>query len=148
MSERQYQTLKWAMLLSLVVGAAWGTLGCKSPTAPTHDHPNEVRITAYTQCYAKHFGLGRVEVTFWEHGRYVDCSADYGPGAQCPVAGTGMPNSRKVSYWGPWVRGEASHIPPELEWAAAHEVCHLTGLWDEKQTETCGRLVWTVAGCH
>lgn len=147
MSERQHHRPLQRLILPLLVGATWGALGCKSPTAP-NDHPNELRIIAYTQCYADHFRMGEVEVTFWEHGRYVDCSRDYGPGARCAIAGTGMPHSRLVSYWGPWVRGEASHIPPELEWAAAHEICHLTGLWDEERTKTCGHLIWTVAGCH
>lgn len=151
--ERTMQTMKWALLLSVLVGAAWGACGCglfKSPTASDEPelHPNEILITEYVQCYAEYFGLKEVWVDFWEHGQHVDCSEDHGEGAMCPIAGHAHIVGRGVSFWGPWVRGEASHVPPDLEWAAAHEVCHLTGLWDEAATKLCTELVWDEAGCH
>jgi len=143
--------------MSLIVGAAWGSLGCgllKSPTAPTYDHPNEILITEHTQCYADYFRLGKITCSFFEDERWVDCSDDWGNDEngdpfECLVVGGAYPGSRHAEYYGPWVRHELGREqPPELEWAAAHEVCHMTGTWSEAVAKRCAEIAWDQAKCH
>jgi hypothetical protein len=129
--------------------------GCGvSPTSPTPTHPNEILITQHTQCYANYFKLGTITVSFFEDERLVDCSADWGydedgDPLMCQIAGAAYPGSRHAEYYGPWVRGETDTTrEPDLEWAAAHEVCHMAGTWDEDQAKKCAELAWPRAQCH
>jgi len=150
--ERTLQTLKWAALLSILVAAAWGACGCNalptSSTAVLEPHPNELLIIAYTQCYADYYHLGEIDVFFWEFKEEVECSDDHGKDAMCPVAGRAYHGHRRVGYWGPWVRGETIFVPPDLEWSAAHEVCHLAGAFTEAAAKRCAEIVWDQANCH
>ncbi len=61
--ERTFQTMKLAGLLTLGVVAGFCTFGCSSPTAPTNDHPKEIRIIGLTDCYDKNLD---VKVSFFD----------------------------------------------------------------------------------
>ena len=152
--ERTLQTMRWASLIISLIAVGVALAGCKSPTAPDEpSHPNEILITEHTQCYADHFHLGKITVSFFEKARWADCSDwlgndENGDPMECMVAGGAYPFSRHAEYYGPWVRHELEGPPPELEWTAAHEVCHMTGTWSEDAAIKCAAIAWDQAQCH
>lgn len=157
--ERTMQTMRWASLIISLIAVAVALSGCgllKSPTAPEDKvlHPNEILITEHTQCYADHFHLGKITCSFFEDERWADCSDwwgydENGDPIECMVAGGAYPFSRHAEYYGPWVRGELPDIPnPDLEYTAAHEVCHMTGTWSETAAMHCAAIAWDQAQCH
>ena len=142
------------------IAILYNTLGCgllKSPTAPDESelHPSEILITEHTQCYADYFRLGEITVSFFEDERLINCYPlkydGNGDPVQCVKAGGAFPYSRHAHYYGPWVRGELagySSSSQDLEWVAAHEVCHMLGTWSETVAVRCSRLAWDQAQCH
>jgi hypothetical protein len=133
------------MLKRTLAAAALAACGCASPTAPTAvlaQHPNEVLITEFVACYAETRGLGDIRIDFFEEPQYADCGL--GDGSQCPVAGRGMPYSDLIRFWGPYIRGETEHdsSPAMLARYAAHEVCHVSGIWPEDGADACAALIF------
>ncbi len=147
---------RFAFWVSMVI--LYSTLGCgllESPTAPDPTHPNEILIIEHTQCYADYFRLGEITVSFFEDERQVNCYPlkydENGDPFQCLQAGGAWPFKRHASYYGPWVRGELADYlfsSQDLEWVAAHEVCHMLGTRDEDVAVKCAELAWSRAGCH
>ena len=152
---------RWGKLalycLALFTVALW-LLGCgllKSPTAPNPTHPNEILIIEHTQCYADYFRLGKITVSFFEEEQQVNCYPlrydENGDPVQCFKAGGAWPFSRHARYYGPWVRGElVDHLfsSQDLEFVAAHEVCHMLGIWNEVKAWKCAENAWSRAECH
>jgi hypothetical protein len=124
------QRIQDLILLALIVIGCLlvGLLtGCVSPTAASDvpTHPNEILITEYTQCFAKWEGLPELKVYFVEDLGMTPCGTGVG---MCPAAGRASQGIHRVTYWGPWVRGERPEYPvssSDLLWVAAHEVAHV-----------------------
>ena len=130
-------------------------LACSSPTAPTTaptgaPHPREALITDLTRCYAESRGVvGEITVGFADDLGDIDCSYYRGSGARCSVVGRAFPYSNAVTFWGPWVRGETEHSTSvdDLALAAAHEACHLSGVWREVEADSCSTLLVDSTDC-
>jgi hypothetical protein len=128
-------------------------LGCSgSPTtAPTGTpHPREALIAELTRCYAEARGVvGEITVEFADDLGDTDCSYYRGSGAMCSVVGRAFPYSNAVTFWGPWVRGETEHSTSvdDLALAAAHEACHLSGVWREVEADSCSTLLVDSTDC-
>jgi hypothetical protein len=133
------------------VAALLALLGCSSPTEPTPAaHPREALIADLARCYAQARGVvGELTIQFADDLGDTDCSYYLGPGARCSVAGRALPYSNAVTFWGPWVRGDAGSPAPlgDLALAAAHEVCHLSGVWGEDDADRCSQLLVGSADC-
>lgn len=141
--------------VSVFLGAAFagllGLFGCSGPTEPTRTlHPREALLAELVQCYAQALGVvGELTVQFEDDLGVTNCPADLGSGVTCPVAGRTWPGSGVVTFWGPWARGETEHPAPlgQLALGAAHEACHLSGVWAEDDAETCSILLVGSADC-
>jgi hypothetical protein len=166
--ERTHQTIAWAIkfiaafLAGMLLASVWS---CEKPTAasPFIHTENEQKISDYSHCFYEHFNLtkklgGPLTVVFHDKIRYTPCpeSCDHCTEDQkCPIAGWAWPGTRTVNYSRPWVNGPRHDW--DLEGTAAHEVCHLTGIWIHtpipEQPEyltagTCAALATSVAGCR
>jgi hypothetical protein len=147
-SLRKENLVKTVMLLSIIVLL----IGCSPITKPSEiedlKHPNEVKIYNYTQCYAAFAGRGEYSVFIVEKAKMYPCSPPHE--GECPAKGWAMPSTTKVSFWGPWVRGEynGSRTDFELSIVAAHEVGHTTGLWDEMRAELWATDAYHTSGCN
>ncbi len=154
-------------LIVIAIGSCG--LSCESLTAPTNVHnPRELLIETYTKCYAAHHEIGKVDVRFQDEKYIVpyDNPSALSPDMKLlnlpswvrvpvkrapavvlvgPAAGWTHPLSDLVTYWRPWVH-EATN--DSLAWVASHEVCHLTGIRDEKSTNACNEKNFWVAGCY
>ena len=157
LARKAVQGFRWPWFTFwMSIAILYSILGCgllKSPTAADELHPNEILITEHTQCYADHFRLGKITCSFFEDERLIDCSDDWGNDengdpVQCLRVGGAFPGSRHAEYYGPWVRHELGGEPPDLEWVAAHEVCHMTGTWSETVAKRCAEIAWDQAQCH
>lgn len=122
--------MKLAGLLTLGVTVGYCTFGCSSPTAPTNDHPKEIRIIQLTDCYDEDLDI---KVSFFDEKKFLPESACASAGigthlavmttqGECVAAGLAYLPSRAVGYWRPWVQG--SH-DDGLRQVAAHEVSHV-----------------------
>jgi len=150
--ERTFKTMGWAgyiiSFFSMGVCLAH-CLSCKSATAPTGiGHPNEELLKVYVQCFADYMNLGQVEVYFTEEPYMVD--TEHG---RVEAAAWAIPHADYVKVYGPWLRGEMTDqisVPPpmDLEMVAAHEVCHLSGWWGEREANACAQMIYLEAGCH
>ena len=135
--ERTVQTLKVAVLYALVYVVAViiltvFLLGCGGArvTGPTTDL--EEVFFEIAQCYATHLELGPITFATFENEKpycpkqgpcgYVACDA--------------WPGGRHVECWSEWVNDPAN-VAPHFHNYAAHEVCHLSGIWDETEAEAC-----------
>ncbi len=157
-----WEWLRLVLFCICVFTLALWLLGCgllKSPTAPEEEpelHPSEILVTEHTQCYADYFRLGKITCSFFEDERLIDCSDDWGNDengdpVECIIVGGAFPGSRHAEYYGPWVRGELagySVSSQDLEWVAAHEVCHMAGTWSETVAKRCAEIAWDQAQCH
>lgn len=127
--------------------------GCakQGPTAPTPLHPYEVIIVAHTECFAEFMEWSTPDIFFTDNPVDVECVID-GEKRMCPSAGRAYIGYNRVVYWGAWVRGEAGPdwgwSLGDLEWVAAHEVCHLAlATANEDVANSCARWAVKGAGC-
>ena len=126
-------------------------ISCVNPVGPTKvdetRHPNENKIIEYTSCYAEFHGID-VKVYIEEKAKLYACASGE---IACPAKGWAWPDSDNVHYWGPWVRDEYDPDPVDGDWelsmVASHEVCHLTGIWDETRTELCATDAYNRSEC-
>jgi hypothetical protein len=109
--------------------------GCSNPMSSTDiGHPNEEAIASWAKCYYAHFGLeeklgGPLTVAFTDERRVATCpSGMVDPPPECIAAGWAMPGSRLVTFYREWVR-HPNRTPWDLQSTAAHEVCHLSGIF-------------------
>lgn len=133
----------------LAIGSCIGCL-----VNPTHIPENEleIRMVVLVQCFADHMGLGEVETRFYEEPdirRGAGCGSD-NPHEMCHAAGRATPYTRTVEIYGPWLRRERGFYPDEWDYryVAAHEVCHLSGTWDEGKARECGLRLMEEANCE
>ena len=109
--------------------------GCALPTAPDPPeltHPNEILLDELVQCNAEYHGLGPLQVRFFEVAR----PATLPDGQLGLVAGAGWPGATWVEFWHEWVL-DPRRIRSDLAEVAAHEVCHVSGIWDEAAIPAC-----------
>ena len=130
-------------LLILLVLASL-CLGCGvdvGPTSPSDMSPEELRMLGYLQCYAEAKGLrGEVSLVLFDHERRTDERSQL-PGSViiCQTWPRDDGRAGSVECWRPWINGETQYPsgPSEKLWAAGHEICHMTGIWDEAKTNAC-----------
>lgn len=139
--ERTLQTLKLAALYVLVAAALYFALGCGkvTPTGPSTEL--EGVFLDLAQCYADELGLGTVTLGVFEKARPY-CPRE-GP---CGYVACGAwPDSRTIECWGDWINNPSSVV--DFPNYAAHEVCHLSGIWDEMEAELCAFALTSKGVC-
>lgn len=119
----------------LTVALVLLVLGCVSPTSSSEVHtPMEKAAVAFAACHAEHQELGReIAVVFHDSKR--------GDGA----VAWAWPGGNMVNLVRPWVN---STDLQQLELTVAHELCHVTGIWDEGQADFCAQLAYRDADCR
>lgn len=126
-----------------------GCVGCSGmlPTSPTDMSPPELQMLNFLQCFAEAKGLkGTVGLVLFEkqrvtrEGGVVLCAA-------WPQDGI---RTGEVECWRPWINGETPYLASraELRWAAGHEVCHMSGIWDEGDADACNRTLQQEEVCQ
>ena len=114
------------------------------------------QVEDYTECFARYHGIENVSVEYSDYERWTPCLKGFsglGPDGQCAAGGWALPLSTTVTYYEPYIddncvncakRTERKH----LRWIAAHETCHLSGIWDEATTNECTSRALKEAGCR
>ena len=89
----------------------------------------------FVQCHADVHELGLVEVEWHDNLRSDGAMAWAMPGAHVV----------HVTYQ---LIEEPGMDAASLEFTMAHEVCHLTGWWDEDMATRCGQQAFDTGRCH
>ena len=122
----------WLITYVATLGVLLLLYGCEGALPTQVPYPQlterQQRIYDYTQCFAQAMGLGSIHVTFHE---------DLGE-----AAGMAWPDRSAVKYHVASVENGEDWY---LQAVAAHEVCHISGIWDEKATDACA-LLWIAKG--
>jgi hypothetical protein len=100
-------------------------------------------MLGYLQCWAEAKGLkGTVTLTLFDEERRTSGGGEW-PGAViiCQTWPRDDGRAGNVECWRPWINGETPYEsgPQEMLWAAGHEVCHMSGIWDEAAADACNR---------
>lgn len=127
-------------LLFLVLIAAIVLMGCGGTGATTPSVVEmtqaEYRLFQYLQCYARAHNLkGTVELALFDGPRI-----DKGGGLIiCQTWPLTNQRTGKVECWKQWVNGDTQYEVDDHAFSsvASHEICHMTGLWDEQSTGAC-----------
>lgn len=122
--------LAYALAVAIL---SWGC-GAPGPTGPSS--PQEAAFLDTAQCFANQLELGTVSLTTFDQARpvgtgYVACGA--------------WPGGHVIECWSSWINDPAS--VRFFGGVAAHEVCHLSGLWDEMDAELCASSLVSKGVC-
>lgn len=135
------RVLMWFLFWVFMGYLFFSIVGCGngSPLSSTEiGHPNEEMIVAWSECYYAYFGLeeklhGSLTVAFTDERRVVPCPSHMqNPPEECIAAGWAAPGTRLIHYYRPWVRSNDRNAW-DLQYTAAHEVCHLSGIFIDEQ---------------
>lgn len=140
MTERQFQTLRWAVLFACLFSILYAIVGCTAnPAAPTDLTPNEAYTCAVVQCYGEHHKLdGEIMCIFTDKPYY--------PEPDVLAAAWAWPGTRTIYFYKPYVNSSGA-TRQYLNAIASHEVCHLKGHWDEQVTEFCAEMARRDSEC-
>jgi len=138
--ERTLQTMKWAARFIALITVVLILAGCGKPTDPTASTEREMYIEAETVRYGQ-IELDRtLDVSFTDARHMVPTIED--PNVKAPAAGWVSLQGFKITYWRPWVNDER-YGRVDLEWTAAHEVCHfITGSKHDAAHAMCNLGLW------
>ncbi len=139
--------------ITLVCVSLYAIFNAEPSPGVSHEEARQrmQRLHSLTQCYADHHGVIIRDIYFREWTLQAPCVlyehklACLTPGEMVQAAGWAMPHGQTVNYASKWVRTErAADGFPQL---AAHEICHVTGIRDEEETDRCARQTLLVADC-
>lgn len=126
------------MRILIVLSCLLVSLGCESPFSPSAPlTPPEEAFLKASNCLAKGLSLPPVTLALWEKPK---------PSGEGYVACEAWPHSSEISCWREFLNGARYADVDKLPYAA-HEVCHLSGIWDELQTEVCAHALLQRTSC-
>lgn len=133
MTERQFQTLRWAVILACLASFIFLFVGCgvaqdRDPFIRTARHPKEALAVEYCRCFADATGAWLAEVNFTDEKYVLPDGTGRWAAAWTLLDG-------KIVFYRPWLL-DAADI--DIKWVAGHEICHmLKGTGDENIANAC-----------
>lgn len=114
-----------------------------------------VRVEDLTQCYGTYLGLDGINVVYTSRVVWTECSPGQmgkGPDGECVAGAWSRPGADFVTWYKPFVDDRCEHCVHSTEdfhlnVIAAHEACHLTGIWDEAEARDCAAKAVANAEC-
>ncbi|KKK79271.1 hypothetical protein LCGC14_2835160 [marine sediment metagenome] len=135
--ERTHQTMLLAAKVIALLGLLLAAAGCAAPTdraLPELTHPNEVFMQEAINCAVHALGTRELGLRFWENREWFTLA----DGRLGFVACRAGPSSTAVKCDHRYVL-EAKHL--DLRETAAHEVCHVSGDYNEPPLECMGPVL-------
>ena len=113
-------------------------------------------VERLTECYGEHHGISGISIEYADYVQWVPCvlgNKGKGPNGECVAGGWARPYSRLVTYYEPFIKDDCELCASAtttfgLNWIAAHETCHLSGIHSEALTNACTTRALSEAGCR